>query len=69
MAVSNGQVWQLALYCEQGMLDKYLNWELTGRQIHKYAAHKYSAKSCKIESDKGYSDTAIYARVVSDGQQ
>ena len=23
------------------MLDKYLNWELTGTQIHKYAAHKY----------------------------
>ena len=38
------RVWQVALYCE-GMLDKYLNWELTGTQIHKYAACKY--RQCK----------------------
>ena len=41
MAVSNGQgLPTTLLYCK-GMLDKYLNWELTGTQIHKYAAHKY----------------------------
>ena len=38
------RVWQVALYCE-GMLDKYLNWELTGTQIHKYAVCKY--RQCK----------------------